>query len=151
MQSTVKICSQKTFETLKISLSEFNFLRWYELQYINYVESPVMVACQWLRMLTWFQLFSISLFSLGAVFYVLRLRSYMDLITFESELHGSVSRMQCPMLSHIGSDTQTWKHLEHVGYLFALQDRSNNCYNMFESTSGTQKQLQWFLPFGNHF
>ena len=41
-------------------------------------------------------------FFLGAVFYMLRLRSGTDLITCESELHGWVSRMPCPMLSHMG-------------------------------------------------
>ena len=36
------------------------------------------------------------------VFYMLRLRSGTDLITYESELHGWVSKVPCPMLSHIG-------------------------------------------------
>ena len=43
----VKIASQKAFETLKINhFSNPTFLKRYELQYINYVESPVLVACQ---------------------------------------------------------------------------------------------------------
>ena len=104
MQSNlVKISSQKTFETSKISLSWFNFLKWYELPYIKYVESPVLVACQWSRMLTWFPIISISLFFLGAVFYMQWLRSGTDLITCESELHGWVSRMACSILSLIGT------------------------------------------------
>ena len=77
----VKISSQTRSEKLKISLSKFNFLKWYVLQYINYVKSPVVVACQLSRILTWFQSFSISLLSLGAVLW---LRSGTDLITCES-------------------------------------------------------------------
>ena len=42
--NSVKISSQKTFETLKISLSWFNFLKLYELQYINHVKCPVVIA-----------------------------------------------------------------------------------------------------------
>ena len=34
--------------------------------------------------------------------------------------------------------------------LVALQDRSNACENMFESTGGTKKQLKQFLPFCSH-
>ena len=50
-------------------------------------------------MVTWFSLFSISLFFLGGTFYIQLLRSVMDLITRESELHWDT----CPMLSSIGS------------------------------------------------
>ena len=32
----------------------------------------------------------------------------------------------------------TWKHLQHVGYLFTLQDRSSTSDNKFESTGGTK-------------
>ena len=38
----------------------------------------------------------------GAVFYMKRLRSGTDLITCESELHCWISRMPCPILSHMG-------------------------------------------------
>ena len=44
--NTVKTISQKTFEMLKFLLSYFNFLNWYELQDIKYVQSPVVVAYQ---------------------------------------------------------------------------------------------------------
>ena len=54
-------------------------------------------------MLTSFPMISISLLFLGAVFYMKRLRSCTDLIRCESELHGWISRMPCPILSHMGS------------------------------------------------
>ena len=63
----------------------------------------MLVACQLSRILTWFPIISISLFFLGAVFYMKRLRSSTDLITCESQLHSWVSRMPCPMLSHMGT------------------------------------------------
>ena len=64
---SVKVSSQKTFEKFKISHSQFNFLKWHEHQYINYIENPVGVACQSSLMLILFQFFSVSLFSFGAV------------------------------------------------------------------------------------
>ena len=107
----VKISSQKISETLKISLPQFNLLKWYQLpwQYIKYVEIPVLVACQWSRMLTWFPIICISHFSLSAVFYMHRLRSGTDLITCEAELHGSVTRMVSSILSLVGAYTAWWQ------------------------------------------
>ena len=107
----VKISSQKISETLKISLPQFNLLNWYELpwQYIKYVEIPVLVACQWSRMLTWFPIICISHFFLSAVFYMQWLRSCTDLITCEAELHGSVTRMVSSILSLVGAYTAWWQ------------------------------------------
>ena len=66
-------------------------------------DEKMLVACQCSHMLTWFPIISISLFSLGTIFYMQQLRSCMDLITCESELHCRVSRMPCPMLIHMGN------------------------------------------------
>ena len=65
----------------------------------------MLFACQWSRIMLWFPIISISLFFLGAVFYMSWLRSGTNLITCESELHGCESRMPCPILSDIGTRT----------------------------------------------
>ena len=66
-------------------------------------DEKMLVACQCSHMLTWFPIISISLVFLGTIFYMQQLRSCMDLITCESELHCRVSRMPCPMLIHMGN------------------------------------------------
>ena len=49
--------------------------------------------------------FSFFLGGVGAIFYMKILRSCTDLVTCESELHGWISRMPCPILSHMGTVT----------------------------------------------
>ena len=68
----------------------------------------MLVACQWSRTLTWFPIIFISLFFLGAVFYMQWLRSGTDLMTCEAELHGSVSKMVSSILSLIGKTVTGW-------------------------------------------
>ena len=112
----------------------------------KYVESPVLVACQWLLMLTWFPIISISLFFLGAVFYMKRLRSGTDLIKCELELHGWVSRMPCPILSHMGNARGGRLYWTVTQCNCWFEHEINGCMDSFAVNSAAIKasrQLLW--------
>ena len=48
-----------------------------------------------------------------------------DLITSESELHGWVSRIPCPMLSHIGTGVQYFQYVQYE--LYGVQYFEKHC------------------------